>query len=64
MVRGGVRVWHSQGMLALPALAATHGAQSLTGVRLLGLVLGLLLLVAAIRAMFGGKKGGGKRKGK
>ncbi len=48
-------------MLASPVLAATHGAQSLIGVRLLGLVLGLLLLVAAIRAMFGGK-GKGKRK--
>jgi hypothetical protein len=62
MVRGGDRVWHSRGMSGLPALAATHGAQSLVGVRLLGIVLGLLLLVAAIRAMFGGKKGKGKRK--
>ncbi|HKT02564.1 MAG TPA: hypothetical protein VJT31_23795 [Rugosimonospora sp.] len=45
-------------------LAATHGAQSLGLIQLTGVVLGLLLIVAAIRAMFGGKKGGGKRKGK
>jgi hypothetical protein len=61
-MRGEVAVWQSRAMLALPALAATHGAQSVAGVRLLGLVLGLLLLVAAIRAMFGGGKGNDKRK--
>jgi hypothetical protein len=42
--------------MRLSVLAATHGAQSLVGVRLLGVVLGLLLLAAAIRAMFGGGK--------
>lgn len=36
--------------------AATHGSQTLPGVRWLGLVLGLALLFAAIRAMFGKKK--------
>ncbi len=54
-------VWHPQGM-PLPVLAATQGAQSLPGVRLLGLVLGLLLLGFAIRAMFGGGKGGRRKR--
>ncbi|GAA5188612.1 hypothetical protein GCM10023322_39660 [Rugosimonospora acidiphila] len=35
------------------------GAQDLPGVRFVGIVLGLLLIYAAIRAMFG--KGKGKR---
>jgi hypothetical protein len=56
VVRGVVRVWHSQHMFVLPTLAATHGAQSLGLVRLTGIVLGVLLLFAAIRAMFGRKK--------
>jgi hypothetical protein len=48
-------------MLVPTALAAAQGSSSLAGVRLLGLVLGILLLAAAIRAMFG-RKGGGKGK--
>jgi hypothetical protein len=37
-------------------LAEGGGAQGLDGVKLAGLVIGLLLLVAAIRAMFGKRK--------
>jgi hypothetical protein len=32
------------------------GADSLPGVKLLGLVIGILLVIAAIRAMFGRKR--------
>jgi hypothetical protein len=38
------------------ALAASQGAQSLGLVKLTGIVLGILLLYAAIRAMFGKKR--------
>jgi hypothetical protein len=38
------------------ALVSARGAQDLPGVKWLGLVLGLLLLYAAIRAMFGRKR--------
>ncbi len=37
-------------------LAAPNGATDLPGVRLLGLVLGALLIYAAIRAMFGRRR--------
>jgi hypothetical protein len=41
-------------LLALPRLLAEgNGSESLPGVKLAGLVIGLLLLVAAIRALFG-----------
>ena len=40
----------------LASLAAGDGAQSLPGVKILGLVIGLLLIYAAIRAMFGKRK--------
>jgi hypothetical protein len=44
-------------LLALPRLLAEgSGAGSLPGVKLAGLVIGLLLLFAAIRAMFGKRK--------
>ena len=44
-------------LLALPRLVAEgHGSDSLPGVKLAGLVIGLLLLVAAIRALFGKRK--------
>jgi hypothetical protein len=39
------------------ALVVADGAQSLPGVKLAGVVIGLLLIYAAIRAMFGGGKG-------
>ena len=42
-------------LLALPRLLA-GGSDSLPGVKLAGLVIGLLLLYAAIRAMFGKRK--------
>ncbi|WP_275413026.1 hypothetical protein [Rugosimonospora africana] len=42
------------------ALVVADSAQNLPGVKFTGVVLGLLLLVAAIRAMFG-KGGKGKR---
>jgi hypothetical protein len=41
---------------ATALLAEGGGAQGLDGVKLAGLVIGLLLLVAAIRAMFGKRK--------
>ncbi len=37
-------------------LAEGGGAQGLDGVKLAGLVIGILLLIAAIRAMFGKRK--------
>jgi hypothetical protein len=37
-------------------LAALHGATDLPGIKLLGLVVGILLIYAAIRAMFGRKR--------
>jgi hypothetical protein len=44
-------------LLALPRMVAEgHGSDSLPGVKLAGLVIGLLLLVAAIRALFGKRK--------
>jgi hypothetical protein len=44
-------------LLALSGpLAEGNGSQSLPGVKLAGLVIGLLLLVAAIRALFGKRK--------
>ena len=44
-------------LLALPTLLAEgNGAHGLDGVKLAGLVIGLLLLVAAIRAIFGRRK--------
>lgn len=42
------------------AKVVADGSQSLPGVKLTGVVLGLLLMFAAIRAMFG-KGGKGKR---
>jgi hypothetical protein len=45
-----------------PAGPLADAATDVPGVKLLGVVLGGLLLIAAIRAMFGGGKGG--RKGK
>jgi hypothetical protein len=45
------RVW-----AAAHGWAAPRGATDLPGVKLLGLVLGLLLIYAAIRAMFGRKR--------
>jgi hypothetical protein len=42
------------------ALVVADGSQSLPGVKFTGIVIGLLLLYAAIRAMFG-KGGKGKR---
>jgi hypothetical protein len=44
-------------LLTLPRLLAEgNGSDSLPGVKLAGLVIGLLLLVAAIRALFGKRK--------
>jgi hypothetical protein len=37
-------------------LAESGGAQGLDGVKLAGLVIGILLLIVAIRAMFGNRK--------
>jgi hypothetical protein len=38
------------------ALALSQGAQSFGLIKLTGIILGVLLLFAAIRAMFGGKR--------
>lgn len=44
-------------LVALPGLLAPgHGSDSLPGVKLAGLVIGVLLVIAAIRAMFGKRK--------
>jgi hypothetical protein len=43
------------------AQVVADGAQDLPGVKITGVVIGLLLLYAAIRAMFGGGKGKRKR---
>jgi len=57
---GPTQRWHSAHMGLLPfAAEAPVPWTDIPAVRLLGLVIGAVLLFAAIRAMFGGK--GGKR---
>jgi len=51
----GRRTWHSAGVESLLWAADARSWSDIPVVRLLGVVLGTLLLIAAIRGMFGGR---------
>jgi hypothetical protein len=53
--------WESAAMQPLPFAAEEVPWSEIPGVRIIGAILGTLLLVAAIKSMFGGKGGKGRR---
>lgn len=52
----GARAWHSAAMAVIHRAAQETSWHDIPGVRILGAVIGTLLLVAALRAMFGRRR--------
>lgn len=50
------RAWHSSGMGTLVRAAEETSWHDIPGVRILGAVIGVLLIFAALRSMFGGRR--------